>query len=58
MEAHALTCRLFDANIKYPFLTLLISGGHCLLALVESYNNFERLGECLDVSPGNLMLSI
>jgi N6-L-threonylcarbamoyladenine synthase len=53
MEAHALVSRLFDSEVKYPFLTLLISGGHCLLVLVENYNRFLRLGESMDISPGN-----
>ncbi|CAF0886628.1 unnamed protein product [Brachionus calyciflorus] len=53
MEAHALTSRLFDQNIKYPFLTLLVSGGHCLIALVESFDKFYKLGESIDISPGN-----
>jgi N6-L-threonylcarbamoyladenine synthase len=52
MEAHALMGRMFDSDIKYPFLTLLISGGHCLLALVESPEKFYRLGESVDISPG------
>jgi N6-L-threonylcarbamoyladenine synthase len=42
MEAHALMPRLFDKNIQYPFLTLLISGGHCILALVENETKFYR----------------
>lgn len=53
MESHALTSRLFDPAIEYPFLTLLISGGHCLLALAQSYDTFYRLGESIDNSPGN-----
>ena len=52
MEAHALTSRLFEVNLKFPFLTLLISGGHCLLVLVEDYDKFVRLGESIDSSPG------
>lgn len=58
MEAHALTSRLFDKNVKYPFLTLLISGGHCLIALAESFNTFYRLGESIDISPGKLNLKL
>lgn len=54
MQAHALTCRLFDNDIAYPFLTLLISGGHCLLALVRDFQTFEVLGHSLDISPGLL----
>lgn len=52
MRAHALTCRLFDSRVEFPFLTLLISGGHCLLALVSAHDRFDILGSCLDVSPG------
>lgn len=54
MEAHALTGRMFDSNLKYPFLTLLVSGGHCLLALVVEPEKFLRLGESIDISPGKL----
>jgi N6-L-threonylcarbamoyladenine synthase len=52
MESHALTPRLFDKDLKFPYLTLLISGGHSILALVNDYNKFIRLGDGLDVSPG------
>lgn len=55
MEGHALTPRLFDKDIQFPFLTLLISGGHCLLALVENEDKFLRLGESIDISPGNFI---
>ena len=55
MEAHALMPRLFDAEIKFPFLTLLISGGHCIVALVESETKFHRLGQSIDISPGNFI---
>lgn len=54
MQAHALTGRLFDHSIEYPFLTLLISGGHCLLALVRDFDKFEILGQSLDASPGKI----
>jgi N6-L-threonylcarbamoyladenine synthase len=52
MESHALMGRMFDQSVKYPFLTLLISGGHCLLSLVESPEKFLRFGESVDISPG------
>lgn len=51
MEAHALMARM-ENRINYPFLTLLCSGGHCLLAFVKSYNDFYLLGETLDDAPG------
>lgn len=55
MEAHALTPRLFNRNLKFPYLTLLISGGHCIIALVENENKFYRYGESIDISPGNFI---
>jgi N6-L-threonylcarbamoyladenine synthase len=58
MEAHALTNRLFASDLEYPYLTLLISGGHCILALVERHDKFYRLGECLDIAPGKTILKL
>lgn len=51
MEAHALMARL-DNNIEFPFLCLLASGGHCLLAICKNIHEFQVLGECLDNAPG------
>lgn len=55
MEAHALTARLIDKKVKFPFLVLLISGGHCLLALVKNVDSFLLLGKGLDNSPGEVL---
>lgn len=54
MEAHALVGRMHN-NIPYPYLVLLISGGHCLLAVVNDVDEFLLLGESLDNSPGEIM---
>ena len=51
MEAHALTVRLLS-SVPFPFLVLLVSGGHCILAVCESFGKFFRLGQTLDDSPG------
>lgn len=51
MEAHALTIRMVE-NIEFPFLVLLISGGHCLLAIARNVSDFILLGETLDDAPG------
>ncbi|XP_004518384.1 probable tRNA N6-adenosine threonylcarbamoyltransferase, mitochondrial [Ceratitis capitata] len=51
MEAHALQARM-EQNIPYPFLCLLISGGHCQLVFVRSPSKFSLLGETLDDAPG------
>lgn len=52
MEAHALTSRMHDPNVKFPFLVLLISGGHCLLAVAQGVNDFLLMGESMDDAPG------
>ncbi|VVC96454.1 unnamed protein product [Leptidea sinapis] len=53
MEAHALVARM-QQHISFPFLTLLISGGHCLLAVVEDVKKFKLLGKSIDSAPGEL----
>ncbi|XP_031637954.1 probable tRNA N6-adenosine threonylcarbamoyltransferase, mitochondrial [Contarinia nasturtii] len=52
MEAHALTSRLENPDLKFPFLCLLASGGHCQLALVKSATEFLLLGTSIDSAPG------
>jgi len=52
MEAHALTARMVDTSLEFPFLVLLVSGGHCLLAVAENVNKFWLLGDSIDDAPG------
>lgn len=51
MEAHALMARMTN-KVPFPFLCILISGGHSLLTLVKSTSQFYLLGETLDDAPG------
>lgn len=51
LEGHALTARLTD-GVSYPFLLLLVSGGHCQLLIVEKAGVYRRLGTTLDDAPG------
>ncbi|XP_014664381.1 PREDICTED: probable tRNA N6-adenosine threonylcarbamoyltransferase, mitochondrial isoform X1 [Priapulus caudatus] len=51
MQAHALTVRMVD-RVAFPFLVFLLSGGHCLLAIVKDVEDFMLLGESIDTSPG------
>ncbi|XP_046334794.2 probable tRNA N6-adenosine threonylcarbamoyltransferase, mitochondrial [Haliotis rufescens] len=51
MQAHALMARMSD-RVDFPFLVLLISGGHCLLAVAKDVADFVLLGESLDDAPG------
>ncbi|XP_035824534.1 probable tRNA N6-adenosine threonylcarbamoyltransferase, mitochondrial isoform X2 [Aplysia californica] len=52
MEAHALTARMIQ-RVDFPFLVLLASGGHCLLAIARGIDDFLLLGTSLDVAPGD-----
>jgi N6-L-threonylcarbamoyladenine synthase len=51
LEGHALTARLTDAA-RFPYLLLLISGGHCQLLAVEGVGRYRRLGTTLDDALG------
>ncbi|CAB3243062.1 unnamed protein product [Arctia plantaginis] len=53
MEAHALIARMHQ-KLTFPFLVLLISGGHCLLTLVKDVEDFYLLGKGLDNAPGEV----
>ena len=51
LAGHALTPRMTDA-IEYPYLLLLISGGHCQFLIVQNTDQFVRLGGTIDDAPG------
>ncbi len=51
LEGHALMPRLID-NIKYPYLLLLASGGHCQILEVSGPDNYKRLGTTIDDAAG------
>ena len=51
LEAHALTARLTD-DVAFPYLLLLVTGGHCQLLIVEGVGAYRRLGTTLDDAVG------
>ncbi|QUS36958.1 tRNA (adenosine(37)-N6)-threonylcarbamoyltransferase complex transferase subunit TsaD [Falsirhodobacter algicola] len=51
LAGHALTPRLTD-GLDYPYLMLLISGGHCQFLIVRGAESFVRLGGSIDDAPG------
>lgn len=53
MEAHALTVRMKE-KVDFPYLVLLISGGHCLLGIAANVNKFYLLGTTIDTAPGEV----
>ncbi|WP_189425437.1 tRNA (adenosine(37)-N6)-threonylcarbamoyltransferase complex transferase subunit TsaD [Devosia pacifica] len=51
LEAHALTARLTD-KIAFPYLLLLVSGGHSQFVLVRGVGDYERWGSTIDDALG------
>jgi N6-L-threonylcarbamoyladenine synthase len=51
LEAHALSAGLTDA-LRFPYLLLLVSGGHTQLLIVKTVGAYERLGTTLDDALG------
>ena len=51
LAGHALTPRLTD-DIAYPYLMLLVSGGHCQYLIARGPEDFTRLGGTIDDAPG------
>lgn len=51
LAGHALTPRLTD-QVVYPYLMLLVSGGHCQFLIVSGPTAFTRLGGTIDDAPG------
>lgn len=51
LAGHALTPRLTD-GLAFPYLLLLVSGGHCQFLRVEGPEAFTRLGGTIDDAPG------
>ena len=51
LEGHALTARLTH-DISFPYLLLLVSGGHCQLLSVDGPGRYDRLGGTVDDAVG------
>ena len=51
LEGHVLTARLTD-KIEFPYLVLLVSGGHTQIMVAESLGEYKRLGTTLDDALG------
>jgi len=51
LEGHALTARL-TSEVDFPFLLLLVSGGHCQFLVVEGVGKYRKLGGTIDDALG------
>ena len=52
LEGHALSPRLADRNLQFPYLLLLVSGGHCQILRVEGVGEYRRLATTIDDALG------
>ncbi|MFM9852740.1 MAG: tRNA (adenosine(37)-N6)-threonylcarbamoyltransferase complex transferase subunit TsaD [Sphingomonadaceae bacterium] len=52
LEGHALSPRLSDPTLAFPYLLLLVSGGHCQLLEVKGVGSYRRLATTIDDAAG------
>ncbi|MFL6758981.1 tRNA (adenosine(37)-N6)-threonylcarbamoyltransferase complex transferase subunit TsaD [Sphingomonas sp.] len=52
LEGHALSPRLVDPDLHFPYLLLLVSGGHCQLLEVRGVGDYRRLATTIDDAAG------
>lgn len=52
LEGHALSPRLIAPDLAFPYLLLLVSGGHCQLIAVDGVGQYRRLATTIDDASG------
>ena len=52
LEGHALSPRLADESIDFPYALLLVSGGHCQILKVDGVGQYRRLATTIDDALG------
>ena len=52
LEGHALSPRLTDPSLEFPYMLLLVSGGHCQLLRVDGVGQYRRLATTIDDAVG------
>ena len=52
LEGHALSPRLADRNLQFPYALLLVSGGHCQILRVDGVGRYRRLATTIDDALG------
>ncbi|MDR7156874.1 N6-L-threonylcarbamoyladenine synthase [Sphingobium xenophagum] len=52
LEGHALSPRLADRTLQFPYMLLLVSGGHCQILLVRGPGDYARLATTIDDAAG------
>lgn len=52
IESHLFSCFIGKKEIEFPFIALVVSGGHTILFLVEDYKSYRILGQTQDDAAG------
>jgi len=52
LEGHALSPRLVNPDLAFPYLLMLVSGGHCQILRVEGVGRYRRLATTIDDAAG------
>jgi N6-L-threonylcarbamoyladenine synthase len=52
IESHMYSCFIGNEEIEFPFIALIVSGGHTLLVLVKDYFKYKILGTTQDDAAG------
>ncbi len=52
LEAHLLAAKMETPTLEFPFIALLVSGGHCQLVEVSALGEYQLLGDTLDDAVG------
>ncbi len=52
MEGHIFANLLQHSDLEPPFLSLVVSGGHTMIVVIEDYNTFKLLGQTRDDAAG------
>ncbi|MCC6721198.1 MAG: tRNA (adenosine(37)-N6)-threonylcarbamoyltransferase complex transferase subunit TsaD [Bacteroidia bacterium] len=52
LEAHVLAPLIENQKIEFPYICLLVSGGHTQIIIVKSYSEFEIIGKTIDDAAG------
>jgi N6-L-threonylcarbamoyladenine synthase len=52
LEAHILAAQMETPSLDFPFIALLVSGGHCQLIAVKALGHYQLLGDTLDDAVG------
>ena len=51
LEGHALSIKL-EQQIEFPYLLLLVSGGHTEFTVIKKFNSYKRIGTTIDDARG------